>query len=327
MAVGLLVFPSFSEAKKAIGVKEKSGEKGSSAGEAVLWRDPVDIKSRNLFYGPGGKSHEPHGPFTFVKEDLEGTNAKFVIEDQAGVKWKVKLGVETRPETVASRIAWAVGYYTNEDYFVSELHVNGMPRHLRRGGDQVKNGSVRNVRLKREDVKKVGSWEWNHSPFYGTREMNGLRVVMALINNWDLKDENTAIYRKGSQDIYMVSDLGASFGSASRTWPKDRSKGYLPSYESSKFLGKVTPTSVDFKSPGRPSLIYIFNPKEYFQRIHMEKIGDNIPREDVRWMGKLLSRLSPAQLRDAFRAAGYPAGEVEAFATILEQRIQALTDL
>ena len=32
---------------------------------AVLWREPGDIASRNLFYGPGGQSHVPQGTFTF----------------------------------------------------------------------------------------------------------------------------------------------------------------------------------------------------------------------------------------------------------------------
>src|ERR1700747_2127692 len=88
-------------------------------GAAVLWSNPTDITSRNLFYGPGGKDHQPRGTFTFTKEDLDGTSPKFFVRDQDGVKWKVKLGSEARPETVASRLTWGVGYFANEDYFVS----------------------------------------------------------------------------------------------------------------------------------------------------------------------------------------------------------------
>jgi hypothetical protein len=293
-----------------------------------LWKEPKDISARNLYYGPGGKAHQPHGNFVFVKEDLDGTNPKFVVRDQDGVKWKVKMGNEARPETVATRIAWAVGYYTNEDYFVPRLLVTGMPAHLHRGQNLVsRDGSVYGVRLKREEVKKAGAWEWRQSPFSGTRELNGLRVVMALMNNWDLKDENNAVYQEGSKSIYAVSDLGASFGSASRTWPKSKSKGDLESYERSKFVDKVSDGEVKFRTPARPSLIYILNPKEYFQRVHMEWIGRGIPREDVRWMGQLLSRLSTAQLRDAFRAGGYSPVEVEGFVAIMEKRIRLLTDL
>src|SRR5207237_5619644 len=85
---------------------------------AILWRDPEDIATRNLFYGPGGKAHEPRGTFTFEKEDINGTNPKFDILDEDGVRWRVKMGAEARPETVASRLVWGVGYFANEDYFM-----------------------------------------------------------------------------------------------------------------------------------------------------------------------------------------------------------------
>lgn len=103
--------------------KERHGRREEIAvsGPAIIWTNPRDIESRDLFYGPGGSRHVPSGTFTFVKEDLDGTNPKFVVKDQDGVKWKLKLGIEARPETVASRIVWAVGYHANEDYFVFDL--------------------------------------------------------------------------------------------------------------------------------------------------------------------------------------------------------------
>ena len=175
-----------------------------STGPAVLWNDPKDLKSRDLFYGPGGKEHAPKGTFTFVEEDREGGSPKFVVRDDEGVKWKAKLGLEARPETVCTRLLWAVGYYANEDYFVRDLKVAGMPARLHRGQEFVDaDGSVHNVRLKREDKpedKKIGIWQWRHDAFTGTRELNGLRVMMAVINNWDLKDVNNAIYQVGPRE-------------------------------------------------------------------------------------------------------------------------------
>jgi len=44
-------------------------------------------------------------------------------------------------------------------------------------------------------------------------------------------------------------------------------------------------------------------------------------------MGQLLARLSPEQIRDAFRAAGYTPEETEGFAKVVERRIGALTAL
>jgi hypothetical protein len=56
-------------------------------------------------------------------------------------------------------------------------------------------------------------------------------------------------------------------------------------------------------------------------------IGKQVPRADARWMGDLLARLSPEQIRDAFRAAGYSPEETEGFAQVVERRIKELTAL
>src|SRR5215469_216136 len=136
-------------------------------GPAVLWHDPADITSRDLYYGPGGKEHEPRGSFKFEREDRNGSSPKFDIVDENGVKWRAKLGGEARPETVASRLLWAAGYFANEDYFVSSLRIQNLPR-LSRGRSSVsKDGTVHNVRLKRHTTseKKIGSWAWASNPF------------------------------------------------------------------------------------------------------------------------------------------------------------------
>jgi hypothetical protein len=307
-------------------VKSKPAEKGVP----ILWSDPADIASRNLYYGPGGKEHEPHPPFTFVKEDLEGTNPKFVVKDRDGVKWKVKLGLEARSETAATRLVWAAGFFATEDYYLRDLPVSGMPVKLHRGWKFVDpDGTVHNVRLKREPEgrKKIGIWSWDDSPFTGTRECNGLRTLMAVINNWDLKDVNNAIYRRGPEEIYMVSDLGASFGTPGRSWPRERAKDNLDEFSRAKFVRRLTRDSVDFQAPARPQWEYAVNPKEYFSRFRLEHIGKNIPRADAKWLGDIMSRLSIEQIRDAFRASGYSPDEVEGFSKLIEDRIVVLTDM
>ena len=99
----------------ALGVASASAE--TPAKHRLLWTDPGDIASRNLYYGVGGKDHVPQPPVKFLDEDKGGTNPKFDVRDQAGTKWKVKLGVETQAGVGASRLVWAVGYFANEDYF------------------------------------------------------------------------------------------------------------------------------------------------------------------------------------------------------------------
>jgi hypothetical protein len=294
---------------------EKNNPQPDGEGPAVLWRNPVDIASRNTYYGSGGKRHEPTGPFTFDKEDTSGSNPKFDVIDQDGVKWRAKMGDEVQPETVAARLVWAVGYFANEDYFMPELHVQNMGR-LRRGNHFVSpEGTVHNVRLKRhlKGEKKIGTWKWANDPFTGTREWNGLRVLMAVMNNWDLKDTNNSVYQVGGEhpeQLYMASDLGASFGTTGLSWNQ---KGNLQAYRHSKWIRRITPEFIDFNVPSWPAL--------------NRWIGRNIPLADAKWIGHLLAQLSPEQIRDAFRAAGYSSQDVEAFSQVVERRIAELKQL
>ena len=322
----------------SVPVVVEPAQNGVAAKEPIdeLWRDPGDVRSRNLYYGSGGKQHEPRGTFTFVEEDLDGTNPKFVAKDHDGVKWKIKMGTEAQPETAAARILWATGYYANEDYYLPEIHVENMPEKLKRGQEFVEPGGiVRGVRLKRylPGEKKIGMWKWRDNAFTGTRQMNGLRVMMAVMNNWDLKDENNAIYsvkgkaRNGGElppRVYMVSDLGASFGTTGFNPNHRISKGNLDSYKNSKFIDSSTSTEVNFNMPTRPAMVVLLNPKEFAGRMALRPIGQHIPVADVRWIAQILHQLSVEQLRDAFRAAGYDKDLVDGFANIVERRIAQL---
>src|SRR6266852_4214752 len=197
----------------------------SSVAADRMWAEPADIASRDLFYGTGGKDHQPHATFSFIKEDFHGSNPTSYVRDANGVEWRVKLGVEARPEIVASRLLWAVGYFTTEDYFLHDFRAADMLR-LKRGRKLVgPDGAFHDVSLKRHSgEKKIGYWRWRENSFTGTREFNGLRVMMALINNWDLKDVNNAVYQHGKERIFLVSDLGASFATPGRSFPRDKAK-------------------------------------------------------------------------------------------------------
>jgi len=260
---------------------------------------------------------------------MSGTSPKFDVVDQDGVRWRVKMGVEARSETVASRLVWAVGYFANEDYFMPVLHVEKMQR-LHRGGNLVSpDNNVHNVRLKRHltDEKKIGSWSWAKDPFTGTREWYGLRVLMAVMNNWDLKDVNNSVYRtlgEPAEERYVVSDLGASFGSTGLNWA---SKGNPTAYCNSKWIKAISPEFVDFNVPSGPAMYFYFNFPELSRRLSLRWLGHHIPRADARWMGDLLARLPSDQIRDAFRAAGYSPEEIEQLSSVVERRIGELEKL
>ena len=295
---------------------------------AAVWRDRGNIASLNLVDGPGGKEHQPAGKFTFVKEDKKGTSPKFEIVDEQGVRWKAKLGEETKSETAATRLVWAAGYFTDEDYYLPELRVEKMPK-LDRGRQYVsEDGVVRGVRLERrlKGQKKNGNWSWFKNPFVGTKELNGLRIMMALVNNWDLKENNNAIYlEKGEASRFVVSDLGATFGRTGN--PLVRSKSNPGEYLGTKFIQKVTPEYVDFFLSSRPLFFTQVDVPNYVTRTKMQGVVKHIPRAHAKWLGQLLGQLSAEQIRDCFRAAGYSPEEVEGFATTVQGRIADLNRL
>ncbi len=293
----------------------------------VLWRDRGDVAALNLLDGPGGKTRAPGTDFKFIAESKSGTAPKFDVEDENGAKWKVKLGPEVKSETAATRLVWAAGYFTDDDYYRPQIRVQGM-KPLSRGEKYVSAGGlVREVRLERKDGgKESKNWSWYESRFAGTREFNGLRVMMALINNWDLKAVNNGVYDEGGAgQRYVVADLGASFGRTGN--PFVRSKGVMQDYVETKFVKKVRPDRVDFVMHSRPFFLTIFNLPNYISRTRMESIPRHIPIADARWLGNLLGQLSTDQIGDCFRAGGFSPAEVEGYSRVVLQRIDALKKL
>src|SRR5258706_13180419 len=146
--------------------KEKREAEAEDAGEGhpVLWNEQADIENLDLFNGSGGSEGAPDltGKFTYVGADTKGTQKKIYVKDDKDREWTVKFGPEARPETVATRFVWAMGYHTDEDYFVERVHIDAMS-----GGDAT------NVRFKRRHTgfKEVGLWTWENNPFVGTREL------------------------------------------------------------------------------------------------------------------------------------------------------------
>jgi hypothetical protein len=77
---------------------------------AVLWREPADIKSRNLIFGQGGPEHQPVGKLTYIKEKLKGVNPKFDVRDETGIRWGVKwvMRPSQRPPPRVSSGQWGI---------------------------------------------------------------------------------------------------------------------------------------------------------------------------------------------------------------------------
>jgi hypothetical protein len=320
----LLAMPSGAQRK----AKEKDKER-ASAFPAEIWDGRANVAKLDLIYGVGGleDAPDPNGSYKFVKEDLKQTSPKFDVEDDRGRQWRVKLGQEPQAETAATRLLWAAGYFVDEDYYLPQIKVPGLPR-LHRGEEFVSGGEiVHRVRLKRRspEIKKLGRWDWFDNPFAGTRELNGLRVMMALLNNWDLNADNNSIYENSGKREYLVSDVGATFGQTGNYFT--RSKSRLRDYERSKFIVRTTPEYVDFVMHTRPFWLTAVR-IHYFQgHSRWSRITKHIPRGDAKWLGQRLAQLSDAQIRDCFRAAGYTPAQIDGYARTVQKRIQELNAL
>lgn len=285
-------------------------------GQATLWKDPGAIENLDLFYGLGGAEGAPDASatFTFVSRSTSGTSKKISVKDDKGKEWTVKFGAEARPETTATRLVWAMGYHVDEDYFVKRAHIEGWP-----------DGDALNVRFERSHngYKEVGLWNWGSNSFVGTRELDGLKVLMVLMNNWDLKNDNNKVVRydkdgDANERIYYVSDLGASFGSTGslvRTLlvfsdAPAGTKGNPSGYAHQSFIDGVRDGEVRFHYKGKdPGALR------------------GISVEHARWMGGMLGRLSEKQLVDAFRAGGFDDSEVATYVRAMQERIRELQDL
>jgi hypothetical protein len=295
--------------------------------KAVIWSDRGDATTMDLAGGAGGKSREPGVSFKFIKESEGGTAPKFIVEDENGVMWKIKLGPEAQSETAATRLLWAAGYFVDENYYRSKITVQGLTK-LARGQEFVSNGNtVSGARLERQIKGEESTpWSWYENVFVGTREFNGLRVMMALLNNWDLKEiNNGSSITLGGSGEYQIMDLGATLGNTGNNF--NRSKGIAKDYAETRFIEKITPTYVDFVMHSRPFFLGVVNLPNYRGRTRMESVVKRIPLDDARWIGDRLGQFSTAQISDCFRAAGFSTADVEVYTRTVKERIAELKKL
>ena len=222
------------------------------------------------------------------------------MRDAKGNKWVAKIGKETQTDTAANRLVWALGYPSEIAYLIPKLKIEGK-------------GEFENVRLEArpKGVDRVGNWMWENNPFLNTPEFRGLKILMVMFNNWDMKDDNNEILamrnpNTGEAELrYIISDLGGTFGktggffSRSRNEPKD--------FVKADFIKAVKGDVIDFNYGGKN-----------------QKLFEGITVADARWLSERFKGLSDEQLKDAFRAANYTAEEVDMLTAALKARIAAL---
>ena len=277
-------------------------------GTPVLWREHRNPAALDLFWGQGGRAMRPDlRRLTFIEEEKGGYSTKYRVRDASDRVWVVKVGKEAQSETAATRLLWAAGYMTELVYLVPAATIPGK-------------GTFRNVRFegRPETVEREGEWKWDDNPFKGTREFQGLKVMMVVLNNWDIKDSNNVLLatqgREGMELRYAISDLGATLGDTGKwplLWRFTRSRNDPAGFSGDKIIDEVKEDGrVDFEFSGKKRGLF-----------------NDITVEEARWAGRLLARLSNRQLRDAFRAANYSSQEAQTMVTSVRARVNQLVRL
>ena len=294
-----------------------AGAATSAGARPVLWVDPGDIARRDLYWGNGGAKGAPQAPFTFVEEDLEGTNPKVRVKDARGTTWKVKFaggrGNEVHADIAAGRLAWALGYFTEENYFVAGGRIERLGPLSRAAAVIQRDGRFQHARFEKRPaglVKTDGRWSLADNPFRGSQELSGLKLLTALLHHWDLKYDNFGVMASGpassAEHRFVLIDLGATFGRMARGLLGDRTKWNLEHYRGQDFLAGADGHAL----------------KLNHRSCH--PFDQNIPIEHARWFASLVSQLQEGQVRRAFEASGANAGEVAGFTAVFTAKVAEL---
>ena len=270
---------------------------------AELWIKPD--ANRDLFWGIGGKrlAPDPAGRYTVIEIKRGGYSRGYTVLGPGDAKreWAVKFPPEASTEVVASRLFWGVGYHQPPAYYLAEWHAEKAPSANPQLPARFREKNPDLIGLKSDTF-----WSYYENPFIGTKQLNGMLVMHAMLGNSDLKDDQNAFYTlekplEGASRWYVARDLGQTFG---RTGLLDPPRGDVEVFEQTPFIRGVANGRVQFEYHGRHKALFA-----------------NIAPADVRWICDSLAGLSDRQLDDAFRAGGYPKSLADRFIRRLKQKI------
>lgn len=294
--------------------------------KALLWQEPGKITVADWIWGPGGEARAPQGPFTFLEEDFNGTNAKLKVRDAKGDQWIVKFGGENHSDVFAARLLFAMGYMAEPSYFVRSGVITGVHGLKRAKLFVGKQGEFAYARFKLHQSKKVTrieglDWSWINNPFVGTHELNGLKILMMLLSNWDAKDSrdrkgsNTAVYSTPGQDgkqlFYAFDDWGATLGKWGGFFARDKWDVDGFSRQTRSFVSREEGDTIRWGYRGK----------------HVRDVTSGIRIEDVRWLLTGLSAVSDEELRAGLQASGATPREIDTYTRSIRYRIAQLQGL
>src|SRR5687767_4580436 len=306
MRIAALVLIAITSASCA-GVGQPQVQNAPPPPGASMWVEPADLAGRDLYYGPWGRelAPDPKDVYELVEMKHSGVNLGMTVKDSKGREWSVKqpypgnLDSEAPVEVVVSRLLSAVGYRQPPVYFLPAFTLK------EDFGKKVEIGG--RFRPKIDGLKEVGAWDWAENPFVGTKEYQGLIVLLMMFNSTDLKNSNNSLYEHKEGDFveqwYVARDVGSALGDTNRMAPR---KNHADSFEQMPFVLGVSNGFVEFAYNG------------WYKNLVRERIKP----QEVAWASNLLGQLSDKQMQDAFRAAGYDPDVAGRFISKLREKIQ-----
>lgn len=325
LILGFWVVRGYWRAKSEV-TRVVEGEAPLQASRKLIWRHPGSISAGEVEAGPGSP---PAPPFHFVEEHGTGSQPCMSVRDATGRVWRAKWGPEVHTEVFGTRLAWALGYFAEPSYFVAAGEIKGAKDLQRSKACVDEHCRFSDARFELDEARMVKhfdahGWAWHDNPFVGTPELQGLKILMMLISNWDNKDvrdvargSNTAIFecqtKSGEFEArYLIIDWGAALGA----WGNNilqRGKWDVEAFaaQSEQFLTAVEGEFVGFGYLG-------------------QRTGDltnNISLDDVRWFVRNARHLTDEHLRAALKASGASAEETDRFTAALRARLNRLSEV
>ena len=306
--------------------RRAAGEPAIDAARSVIWRDPGPAERLDLAAGPGGDDGKPAPPFRFIEEHTTGSQPCVSVRDARDRVWRVKWGSEVNTEAFCTRLAWAAGYFVETTYFVPNGRIDGATA-LQRAKECIdENCYFENARFELDEKGVVKhfdahSWAWNDNPFVGSRELNGLKILMMLLSNWDNKDvrdvsrgSNTAIFeyrtpRGGREARYLIIDWGAALGAwGGNIIQRGRWNAEAFAAQNEQLITGVNDGLVTWGYAGQRTA----------------DAAEHISVADVAWIHNYLGPISNEQIAAALRASGGTDQEVADFTKAIRERIDRL---
>jgi len=319
--------------------------------------------------GPVRSGHAPDvGPWSVTKCKTDGIMPGFQIRDQKGDAYLLKfdapgyLGLSTAADVIASKFLYAAGYNVPENFVVTfDEHVLVPEKGLVCNGTQslgpgglsqfleklprTEQGQLRAMASRFIEGKIKGPFSYSgvrgddpndRIPHEHRRELRGLRMIQAFLNNPDVKQLNTLdtyVEEDGHKFLkHYLIDFGDSLGSAS-AGPKGADNGQHYLFDPAEIVKTTLTFGLNRRrshQPEYPSIGYIegetFEPMRWRSN-SPNPAFENMTKRDGYWAAKIVASFTNEQIEAAVRSAQLSDPDAErTLVQVLGQRRDRVAD-